>query len=166
MSDEIQPGLFGDDPEAGEALAGATVEQAPVAGVRRVLWPNRTQIELRPCDLDSLLPEGHRARLVWAWVERADLSAIYAGIRAVEGGSGRSAIAPEILFALWLYATLEGVGSARALARLTQSTTPTAGSAAGYRSTTTPSRTFAVLMARSSTGCSPPAWRCSWPRGW
>ena len=38
----------------------------------------------------------------------------------VEGGVGRSAIAPEILFALWLYATLEGVGSARALARLTQ----------------------------------------------
>ncbi|AFL72839.1 transposase [Thiocystis violascens DSM 198] len=28
--------------------------------------------------------------------------------------------APEILFALWLYATLEGVGSARAVARLTQ----------------------------------------------
>jgi transposase len=48
------------------------------------------------------------------------LSRLYAGIRAVEGGSGRSAIAPEILFALWLYATLEGVGSARAIARLTQ----------------------------------------------
>ena len=29
-------------------------------------------------------------------------------------------MAPEILFGLWLYATLEGVGSARALARLTQ----------------------------------------------
>jgi len=38
----------------------------------------------------------------------------------LEGGSRRSAIAPEILFALWLYATLEGVGNARALARLTQ----------------------------------------------
>jgi hypothetical protein len=75
MSDEIQPRLFGDDPQAGDALVGAIVERAPVAGVRRVLWPNRTQIELRPCDLESLLPEGHRARLVWAWVERADLSA-------------------------------------------------------------------------------------------
>ena len=38
----------------------------------------------------------------------------------MEGGVGRAAIAPEILFALWLYATLEGVGSARAIARLTQ----------------------------------------------
>jgi transposase len=120
MGDVIQAGLFGDDPETGETLSGGIVERAPVAGARRVLWPNRSQIELRPCDLESLLPEGHRARLVWAWVEQADLSAIYAGIRAVEGGSGRSAIAPEILFALWLYATLQGVGSARALARLTQ----------------------------------------------
>ncbi|TMQ74588.1 Mobile element protein [Candidatus Accumulibacter phosphatis] len=39
----------------------------------------------------------------------------------VEGGVGRAAIAPEILYALWLYATLEGVGSARTLARLTPS---------------------------------------------
>jgi hypothetical protein len=31
---------------------------------------------------------------------------------------GRSAIAPEILFALWLYATLDGVGSAREVSRL------------------------------------------------
>lgn len=45
---------------------------------------------------------------------------MYAGIRAVEGGSGRTVLAPEILFALWLYATLAGVGSARAVARLTQ----------------------------------------------
>jgi transposase len=37
----------------------------------------------------------------------------------VEGGSGRTPIAPAILFALWLYATVEGVGSARAIARLT-----------------------------------------------
>jgi hypothetical protein len=43
---------------------------------------------------------------------------MYAVIRAVEGGSGRTPIAPEILLALWLYATLEGVGSARAVARL------------------------------------------------
>ena len=49
------------------------------------------------------------------------LSGLYAGIKAVEGGVGRAAIAPEILFALWLYATLERIGSARAITRLTQS---------------------------------------------
>jgi len=93
----------------------------PVArGVVRVLMPNRAQVEWRASDLDSLLPEGHRARLVWAYVMQADLGRMYAGIKAVEGGCGRTPIAPEILFALWLYATVEGVGSARALARLTQ----------------------------------------------
>jgi transposase len=97
--------------------------------------PNRQQVELRPMDLESLLPAGHRARLVWAWVTRQDLSGMYAKIKVREGGVGRSAIAPEILFALWLYATLDGVGNGREIARLVM--TPTAGSAAGFRSTTT-----------------------------
>ena len=83
-----------------------------------VLLPNRKQRELRPSDLESLLPEGHRARLVWGYVERQNLEGLYAGIKAVEGGAGRSAIAPEILFALWLDATLQGIGSAREIARL------------------------------------------------
>jgi transposase len=86
----------------------------------RVLLPNRKQMELRASDLESLLSEGHRARLVWAYVERQDLHGFYEGIRAVDGGVGRAAIAPEILLALWLYATLDGVGSAREIARLTE----------------------------------------------
>lgn len=86
----------------------------------RVMYPNRDQIELRPSDLESLLAEGHRARTVWGYVVRQDLRVLYAGIKAVEGGVGRAAIAPEILYALWLFATLEGVGSARKIARLTQ----------------------------------------------
>src|SRR5512144_2229103 len=94
--------------------------QPAVRGVVRVLMPNRAQVELRASDLESLLPEGHRARIVWTYVIQADLSPLYAGIKAVEGGCGRTPIAPEILFALWLYATVEGVGSARALTRLTQ----------------------------------------------
>ena len=84
----------------------------------RVLLPNRKQLELRPSDLDALLPEGHRARGVWGYVERRELAGLYAGIKAVEGGAGRPAIAPEILFALWRYATLDGVGSAREIERL------------------------------------------------
>ena len=86
----------------------------------RVLLPNRGQMEFRASDLESLLAEGHRARLVWAYVERQDLKRFYADIRAVEGGVGRAAIAPEILLSLWLYATLDGVGSGREASRLTQ----------------------------------------------
>jgi hypothetical protein len=47
-----------------------------------------------------------------------DLSAFHAEIEAVEAGPGRPAIDPRILLVLWLYATSEGVGSARHLARL------------------------------------------------
>ena len=118
MTTAAIPDLFPDAPIPAEP----PVPAKPVASaMARVLMPNRAQVELRASDLESLLPEGHRARLVWAYVERADLSRVYGGIKAVEGGSGRTPIAPEILFALWLYATLEAVGSARAIARLTRS---------------------------------------------
>jgi transposase len=89
-----------------------------VRGRPRVQRPRRNQVVLRPSDLESLLPEDHRARLVWAFVERLDLDPLYGRIRAVEHHSGRPPIDPAILTALWLYATLEGVGSARALDRL------------------------------------------------
>ena len=87
-------------------------------GIPRVRSANRHQIEIRPMDLDSLIPEDHSARAVWAYVESLDLSAVYGKIRAVEGHAGRTPIDPKILMALWLYATIDGVGSARELERL------------------------------------------------
>lgn len=84
----------------------------------RVETAHRDQIELQPCDLESLLPAGHAARLVWRFVDGVDLSKFYAAIRAREGRAGRPAIDPKILVALWLYATIDGVGSARELDRL------------------------------------------------
>jgi transposase len=87
-------------------------------GKPRLQRPNRGQVMLRPSDLESLLPADHRAREVWAFVEGLDLTPFEDRIRAVEGHSGRPPIDPAILLALWLYATLEGVGSARALDRL------------------------------------------------
>lgn len=72
MSAQLQPTLFDDDPSLAQT---PPPEVGPTsAGVPRVLMPNRNQLELRPCDLEALLPEDHRARLVWAWVMRADLS--------------------------------------------------------------------------------------------
>jgi transposase len=79
---------------------------------------NRTQLELTPTDLETLLPPGHAARLVWRFVDGLDLSAFYATIKACDGGAGRPAIDPKILVALWLYATIDGVGSAREVDRL------------------------------------------------
>jgi len=84
----------------------------------RVLRARRDQLELRVLDLESLLPADHRARAVWAFVEGLDLGPLYAEYKAVEAHPGRPSIDPQIMMALWLYATLEGVGSARALDRL------------------------------------------------
>jgi len=87
-------------------------------GKPRVLEADRHQVFLRPSDLDSLVAEDHRVRGIWEFVVGLDLSDLYARIDAVEGGAGRPATDPRILMALWLYATVEGVGSARALDRL------------------------------------------------
>lgn len=80
--------------------------------------PDRRQFAWRPASLESLIAEDHRVRAVWEFVESLDLSEVYAKIRAVEGRAGRTPIDPRILVALWLYAIVEGVGSARALERL------------------------------------------------
>jgi transposase len=84
----------------------------------RLQRPDRRQLLLRPTDLESLLPENHRARVVWEFVSGLDLSRYHRKIRSVEGKAGRPSIDPAILLSLWLYATVEGVGSARAIDRL------------------------------------------------
>ena len=86
----------------------------------RVLMAQRNQLALRPMDLEATVGPEHAVRNVWAFVERLDLSALYAEIGSVEGRAGRAAIDPKILMALWLYATVDGVGSAREIERLTE----------------------------------------------
>ncbi len=84
----------------------------------RVSRPVRDQMAFDMACLDDLIAADHRVRQVWDWVESLDLSAFYDAILAVEGRAGRPPIDPSILMTLWLYATLEGVGSARLLERL------------------------------------------------
>jgi transposase len=88
------------------------------AGRPRLKRANRNQMEWQLAALDSLLAEDHKARIVWAWVQGVDVSPLEAEIKAVEGQAGQHAIDPRILLGLWLLATMEGVGSARALDRL------------------------------------------------
>jgi transposase len=68
--------------------------------------------------LEDLLAPEHSARTVWQFVQGLDLRPLLETIRSVEGRPGRPAIDPRILVALWLYATIEGIGSARAVAWL------------------------------------------------
>lgn len=98
--------------------APATRTEASCGGRPRLRRANRHQIVVRMLALDQLLPEDHQARLVWEYVDGLDFSPVYEQILAVEGRAGRPAADPKILLALWLYATLQGVGSARQLDRL------------------------------------------------
>jgi transposase len=86
----------------------------------RFIRADRLQTRWDFIDLEELLAFDHRARVVWEFVETLDLSALYAAIKARAGEPGRPPPDPAVLLALWLYATIEGVGSARQLARLAQ----------------------------------------------
>src|SRR5256885_1076145 len=90
------------------------------AGAPRLRVPHRAQVEMHWASLDELLEADHRARLVWEAVVGLNLRGWLQRIKAVEGGAGRDATDPRLLIALWVYATLEGVGSARELGRLCQ----------------------------------------------
>src|ERR1700756_4919196 len=85
------------------------------AGKPRQREPVRDQIELRAVDLEALLAPDHPARVIWAYVEKLDLRELEEAIRAREHTPGQAPASPRLLLALWLYATSEGIGSARAL---------------------------------------------------
>jgi transposase len=88
------------------------------AGKPRMREPERRQVELRSVDLDSLLSTDHAARVIWRYVEQLDLKVLEEAIEAREHTPGQAPASPRLLLALWLYATSQGVGSARALERL------------------------------------------------
>jgi transposase len=90
----------------------------------RVSRPHRTQIEMQFRSLDQMLPPDHRARAVWTFVGSLDLEPFYRDIEVTDNSPGRPAIAPEILIALWLLATLDGIGSARELDRRCETDIP------------------------------------------
>jgi len=111
---DAQSTLFevaGDPPPSGKP-------DPPARGKPRLRTANREQIVFRAAPLDALIPNDHPARVVWDYVEGLDLDPLYGRIKAVERGPGCAPIDPKILMALWLYATIEGVGSARQLDKL------------------------------------------------
>jgi transposase len=91
-----------------------------MANEARFIRADRVQTRWDFFDLEGLLPINHRARVVVSFVESVDLQALYDSIKAREGEPGRPPPDPAVLLALWLYATIEGVGSARQLERLAQ----------------------------------------------
>lgn len=105
--------LEGEDPSPADAA-----QQAQASGMPRLRVPQRNQVEMHWLSLDEMLEPDHQARTVWAAVCRLDLSRWLAEIKAVEGSVGRNATDPRLLVGLSVYATLDGVGSSREVARL------------------------------------------------
>lgn len=90
----------------------------------RVSRPERFQVAMHFHSLDQMLPSDHRARLVWEYVKGLNLDLLYSQIEVTDNLAGRSATDPAILVALWLLATLDGIGSARELGRRCESDIP------------------------------------------
>ncbi len=109
--------LFGPE-DLPDPPSPAQAAQSTPTGKPRLRHPIRDQVEMRWASLDELLEGDHPARVVWAAVCKLDLKAWLSEIKAVERHVGRDATDPRLLVALWTFATLKGIGSARELERL------------------------------------------------
>jgi len=98
--------------------AGAEQDSRDAVGKLRLRRVNRAEVAPIPARLEELIPAEHRVRLIWEEVEQLELGAFYGHLKVEEGGPGQAAIDPQILVALWLYASSEGVTKARELNRL------------------------------------------------
>src|ERR1022692_1358794 len=96
----------------------ADVAAEPLMGQPRLRVPERQQVKMRWLSLDELLEADHQARAVWLAVCGLNLDRWLSQVKAVKRAVGRDATDPRLLVALWIYATLKGIGSARELARL------------------------------------------------
>lgn len=122
---DAQSQLFQDElAESTDCEGAGPAAKAAGRGIPRVKRPIRDQREFREMCLDDLVSINDPVRAVWSFVIAQDLSALYDQIAAVEGEVGRDAIDPRILMALWLYATVEGIGSAREIHRRTTRDNP------------------------------------------
>ena len=90
----------------------------------RLREAERRQITLQAMDFEALVAPDDPVRGLWAMVEALDLSEFYAAIEARGSTPGAPATDPKILLALWLYANVEGIGSARLLAKLCERDAP------------------------------------------
>lgn len=90
------------------------------SGEKSIRYAIRNQMQYTISCLDDLLPQEHRARYVWEYVCQLDISNFHDEIKVIKGLGGPRSADPKILLALWLFAMLEGIASARHIARLCQ----------------------------------------------
>lgn len=84
-------------------------------GKPRINYPVRNVVEYKMFCLEEVIPPDHKARFVWNYVQKLDMSGFTKKIQSVEGNAGRPATDPHLLLSLWIYATIEGIGSGRVI---------------------------------------------------
>jgi len=87
----------------------------------RLQQPDRHQLNLDTRSLDQKIAPDHPVRAVWDLVCALDLSKFYEPIRARGSAPGRPMTHPRIMVALWLWASVCGIGRSRELARRCES---------------------------------------------
>ena len=101
-----------------EALPDQAVPPASNGGMPRLRQPERCQPGWQIVAIDDVVARDHPVRAVWAFVGTLDLRCLHNAVKAREGGPGQAPPAPELMLALWLWATVDGIGSARQLDKL------------------------------------------------
>ena len=115
--------MSGDDPR--DTTMAQSSQPAPDQNAPpRLRRPDRQQLLVQPRTVDDLVPQDHPVRMIWALVQRWDLTFFLQGIRARGERPGRAATDPQLLIALWLYATTQGVGCGRRLTKLCTESDP------------------------------------------
>jgi transposase len=121
MENEPQGVLFADvrlwQPGQPVATNGAAAETTRP----RLQVINRNQLIMRTVDVELLVGPEHPARAVWELIGQRDLAQFYNQIGATEGVAGRPARDPRLMLSLWIYAYMEGIPSAREIARQCES---------------------------------------------
>jgi len=123
-TEEVQPVLLPLPERSPEAKGEAEAESEGPQGPLRLRQPQRNQTLLVAQCLDDVVVADHPVRMVAAVVERLEVSKFCKPIKAREGVVGRDATDPRLLIALWLYACIRGIGSARELARRCEESIP------------------------------------------
>jgi transposase len=90
----------------------------------RLRLPERRQVVMTMQCADDLVEPDHPVRVIWQVVCSLDLGRFYELIKAREGEAGRNSTDPRLLVGLWLWACIDGIGSARELARLCTESSP------------------------------------------
>src|SRR2546428_4049994 len=75
----------------------------------RIKAVDRSQMMMRPVDVEHLIEEDHPARAILEFVGQLDLSSYEKPIEALEGVAGRPVWDPRRLISLWIYAYSRGL---------------------------------------------------------